>query len=109
VEKRICDVDYFQIYFRAAVPEERVSNAELNRLIARLNEAKSDAAVQSIFDEMLESIPSKHPQREDFLWKLNREPDRLTDKASERLAYAVAVRADSYAYDVMNIGEAARA
>ena len=28
-EKRICDADYFPIYFRAAVPEEMFSNAEL--------------------------------------------------------------------------------
>jgi hypothetical protein len=54
-------------------------------------------------------MPQKHPRRQDFLWKLNREPSRLSDITSERLAYAAAVRADSYAYDMINVGEAARA
>jgi hypothetical protein len=108
-EKRICDADYFPIYFRAAVPEEMFSNAELDRVISKLNGAKSEADVQQIFGETLDSIPPQHPRRQDFLWKLNRESSRLSDITSERLAYAAAVRADSYAYDMINVGEAARA
>jgi KAP family P-loop domain len=109
VEKRICDADYFPIYFRAAVPEEMFSNAELDEIVDKLNAAESEEDVQRIFSEMLDSIPPNHPRREDFLWKLNRPSIRLTFVASERLAYAAAVRADSYAYDMINTGEAARA
>jgi hypothetical protein len=108
-EKRICDADYFPIYFRAAVPAEMFSNAELDRVISKLDGAKSEADVQHVFDETLDSMPPKHSRRQDFLWKLNRESARLSDITSERLAYAAAVRADSYAYDMINIGEAARA
>ncbi|MFZ3331857.1 MAG: P-loop NTPase fold protein, partial [Candidatus Acidiferrales bacterium] len=108
-ENRICDPDYFSIYFRAAVPEEMFSNAELDQAISKLDGAKSEAEVQHVFDEMLDSIPPNHPRRQDFLWKLNRESVQLSDITSERLAYAAAVRSDSYAYDMINIGEAARA
>jgi KAP-like P-loop domain-containing protein len=108
-EQRICSADYFPIYFRAAVSEEMFSNAELDRLISDLNKARTDPEVQSVFNQMLDSIPPKHPKREDFLWKLSRESDRLDDVTAERLAYAAAARADSYAYDIINLGEAARA
>jgi KAP family P-loop domain len=108
-EKRICNADYFPIYFRAAVPEEMFSNSELDQVISKLNGAKSETEVQHVFDETLDSIPPNHPRRQDFLWKLNRESARLSDITSERLAYAAAVRADSYAYDMINVGEAARA
>lgn len=108
-EKRICDADYFPIYFRAAVPEEMFSNAELDQVISKMNGAKSERDVQHVFDGTLDSIPPNHPRRQDFLWKLNRESARLSDITSERLAYAAAVRADTYAYDMINIGEAARA
>jgi predicted KAP-like P-loop ATPase len=90
-EKRICDSDHFPIYFRAAVPEEMFSNAELDQVIAKLNGAKSEADVQHIFSETLDSIPSKHPRRQDFLWKLNRESSRLTDISAECLAYTAAM------------------
>jgi len=50
-EKRICHPDYFPIYFRSAVPEEMFSNAELTELLSKLNRAKSETAVQAIFDQ----------------------------------------------------------
>jgi len=109
-EKRICDPDYFPIYFRAAVPQEMFSDAELRELISDLSKTKSDSDVQGIFDRALDAIPKAHPKRDDFLWKLGRAIQELVSEVTaERLAYAAAVRAADYAYDLMNIGEAARA
>ncbi|HEY6291602.1 MAG TPA: P-loop NTPase fold protein [Terriglobia bacterium] len=107
-EKRICSADYFHIYFRGQVPEEMFSNAELSQMVSDLNEAASDAGAGRIFSGILESIPPKHPKREDFLWKANR-AEGLTDLAVERLAYAAADRAANYAYDFLKVGEAAQA
>ena len=89
-EKRICAADYFSIYFRGAVPEEMFSNAELDRIVSDLNEAGTDADVKRVFSRTLDSIPPKHPKREDFLWKLSRASERLGDATAERLAYAAA-------------------
>jgi hypothetical protein len=109
-ERRVCSPDYFPIYFRAAVPENMFSNTELQRIVDSLNTTEgSDAAVFRAFDTVLDSIPSGHPKREDFLWKLSRAIGRLQSCPAEQIAYAVARRADVYSYDVMNIGEAARA
>jgi predicted KAP-like P-loop ATPase len=71
-EKRICDSDYFPIYFRAAVPEEMFSEAELSAIIVRLNQASTEGTCERVFKEVLDAIPANHPKRADFLWKLGR-------------------------------------
>jgi KAP-like P-loop domain-containing protein len=109
-EKRICAPDYFSIYFRSAIPEDMYSEAELALTVANVNRALSEAACEQAFNEALAAIPKNHPKREDFLWKLGRAVQgRLTDSAAEWLAYAVASRSTEYAYNLENIGEAARA
>lgn len=108
-EKRICDPDYFPIYFRAAVPQEMFSNAELSEMLRELARATTESAVESVFSRTLDAIPKLHPKRDDFLWKLGGALNRVEDIAAERLAYASAVRAADYGYDFMNLGEAARA
>lgn len=109
-EKRICDSDYFSMYLRSAVPEEMYSESELGRVIARLNDAKSSDECDSIFAGTLSGIPPHHPKRADFLWKLGRSVDkRLNDPAVVGVAYAAATHARDYTYDMINIGEAARA
>jgi len=108
-EKRICDSDYFSIYFRAAVPQEMFSNAELNRLLHDLVATKTESEVEAIFGRTLEAIPKLHPKREDFLWKLGRALGDVDERIAEQLAYAAAARAADYGYDMMNLGEAARA
>ncbi len=65
-EKRICSGEYFPIYFRAAVPEEMFSNAELDRIVSDLREA-TKADVQTVFNRTLDSIPPKHPKTRRFL------------------------------------------
>lgn len=108
-EKRVCHPDYFPIYFRSSIPEEMFSNAELSKLVSYLNKLKSEGAVRSLFQQTLASIPKGHPKREDFLWKLGRSAERLNEEAAENLAYAAATNATEYQYDIMNLGEAARA
>jgi hypothetical protein len=109
-EKRICSPDYFSIYFRAAIPEEMYSEAELMFTIANLNNAQSEEACEHILSEILSALPKDQPKREDCLWKIGRAvKDRLTDKAAEWLAYAAASRSTDYAYSLEYIGEAARA
>jgi len=108
-DKRICSESYFQIYFRAAVPEEMFSNAESEELILNLNEAGTDGAVETVFKTQLESIPTDHPKRADFLWRLVRIVGRLNDATAEWLAYAVAKHADEYQYDIVNLGQGAYA
>jgi len=108
-DKRVCSPDYFPIYFRAALPEAMFSNAELERIVSDLNGSQTETGAKEVFDCTLHSIPPKHPKREDFLWKLSRRMDRLSDGTAEQLAYAVADRAADYMYDVMNLGEASRA
>lgn len=109
-EKRICAPEYFSVYFRAALPEEMYSEAELSRVLAQLNQAKTEQDHLNVFSEELSNIAAGHPRREDFLWKLGRSvPSKLTPDAAKGTAYAAAVRAADYAYDLMNIGEAARA
>jgi hypothetical protein len=110
-EKRICAPEYFSIYFRASVPEEMYSEGELARTIARLNQAKTEMERVQIFREELHQIPAKHPKRDDFLWKIGRSVSavQLIDDATEGVAYAAATCATDYVYDLMNIGEAARA
>jgi len=58
---------------------------------------------------VLGEIPKGDPKREDFLWKVGRSAVELSDSSAEMLAYAAATRAADYAYDLVNIGEAARA
>jgi hypothetical protein len=106
-EKRICGADYFQIYFRAGVPEELFSNAELERVLLNVSEAETDEGVRTAFKTELDSIPPQHPKRGDFLWKVSRGSERLSATAAERLAYAVAAHSSDYQYDRMNVGEAA--
>ena len=108
-EKRICDPDYFPIYFRAAVPQEMFSNAELSDMLRELARATTESAVESVFSRTLDAIPKLHPKRDDFLWKLGGALGRVEDITAERVAYASAVRAADYGYDLMNLGEAARA
>lgn len=107
-EKRICASDYFPIYFRDAVPENMFSNAELNQMISELEHAKGEE-VEAVFLRTLNSFPPKHPEREDFLWKLSRQISVLSDPTAESLAFAVARHASDYSYDIWNVGEAARA
>jgi hypothetical protein len=109
-EKRICSPEYFFVYFRSALPEEMYSEAELSRMLARLNGANNEDECTKIFTEELLAIPAGHPRREDFLWKLGRSvASKLTPDAAEGIAYAAASRAADYAYDLVNVGEAARA
>ena len=107
-EKRICHPDYFPIFFRAAVPEEMFSDAELRRLVRQLSEAKTEPAVENIFSQTLNSIAPGHAKRDDFLFKLGRAMDQLDGTTAELLAYAAASCATDYQYDLTNIGEAAR-
>jgi hypothetical protein len=109
VEKRICSFDYFPVYFRAAVPDEMFSNAELDRIISALNTAKTDTDARNAFPRALDSIPLKNPKREDFMRKLIQASDALNNHSAESLAYAVAERAGDYTYDMFHVGEAARA
>ena len=53
-EKRICSPNYFPIYFRAAVPEEMFSNAEMGQVLRDLNEAETDADVEVVFSRLLD-------------------------------------------------------
>ena len=109
-EKRICSSDYFSIYFRAAIPEEMYSEAELHRAIAQLNAAPSESKCNEILVELLNGLPMSHPKRTDMLWKLGRSvAGRLDDRTVEWLAYAAADRAAEYAYDTLNLDEAAKA
>ncbi len=108
-EKRICNADYFPIYFRAAVPEQMFSNAELAQVLNRFNEARTEELVTTAFKELLFNNPRGQPRRNDALWKVSRSVDKLKDQAAEWVAYASAACAADYRYDVMNVGEAARA
>jgi hypothetical protein len=109
-EKRICDANYFTIYFRAAVPEDMFSEAELSNILERLNDATSDIECEQIFREVLEGIPRQQAKRGDFLWKLGRAvQSRLEGNAAKWVAFAAASRASDYTYDSINVGEAARA
>lgn len=108
-EKRICNADYFPIYFRATIPQEMFSNSELNEMRRELAKATTESAVESIFSRTLDAIPKGHPKRDDFLWKLGRSLGQVENITAELLAYAASVHAADYAYDLMNIGEAARA
>jgi len=96
-------------YFRAAVPEELFSNAELEQITSELNRGRSQSDIDTIFVRVLTAILKGHPKRADFLWKLGRSVGSLKDDVAEKLAYATAGNAHKYAYDVLNIGEAARA
>jgi hypothetical protein len=109
VEKRICNSNYFQIYFRSGVPEEMFSNADLRQVLSDLNETTTEGDAKKVFNTMLNSIPPGHPKREDFLWKLARGLGGLNDVPAEHLAYAVAERAADYRYDILNSGEGSRA
>ncbi len=109
-EKRICNADYFAIFVRAAIPEEMYSETELSRIISHLNASRTEAECERIFSDELNGIPAKHAKREDFLWKIGRAIEtRINELSAEALAYAAADHATDYAYDLMNIGEAARA
>jgi KAP family P-loop domain len=109
-QKRICDADYFTIYFRAAIPENMFSEAELSITISLLNSARTESACNEIFGEVLNGIPRQQTKRADFLWKLGLSVrSRLNDTAAENIAYTAATRANDYTYDVINSGESARA
>jgi len=104
--KRICVANYFQTYFRSAVPAQMFSNTELSRAIAIFNGAGTPAAVTAEFSKLLASVPSGSDKREDFLWRLSRRVTELSEPAAESLAGAVALHASEYTNDDMNLGEA---
>lgn len=108
-EGRICDLDYFQIYFRSAVPEEMFSNGELDRVVKQLNSSKREEDTREVFDTTLNSLPPGNPKRADFLFKLARTVQRLNSTAAEYVAYAAAARASDYQYDLLTMGETGRA
>jgi hypothetical protein len=108
-DRRICYSDYFRIYFRASVPEEMFSNAELNQLVSNLNRSTTEDEAKAAFRAVLDSVESGHAKRGDFLWKLARGMRMLTDSAAENVAYAVAACAADYQYDIMHFGEGAEA
>ncbi|MCU1311820.1 MAG: P-loop domain protein, partial [Candidatus Angelobacter sp.] len=108
-EKRISNSDHFSTYFRSSVPEEMFSNAELERAVENLSDCKSEGEVDNNFSKLLEDMPANTPKRNDFLWKLSRAVPRLDDQIAEWLAFSSSRHAIDYAYDMMNIGEAARA
>jgi KAP family P-loop domain len=108
-ERRIQDPDYFQIYFRSAVPEEMFSSAEVDRLLAKLNASKNEPEATNAFSAVLDSITAGHAKRHDFLFKLARSVKRLDDVPAEYIAYATASRASSYQYDLFTMGETGRA
>ncbi len=107
--ERICNSEYFQIYFRAAVPEEMFSNSELRQIVSKLNESRTETDAQATFDAVLDSIPAGHPKREDFLFKLSRSVGQLSDGSAEYVAYAASSRAADYRRDVWTLGEVGRA
>lgn len=102
---RICVADYFEVYFRASVPEEMFSNTDLEAFIKELNAAPRERSVGSAFNKIFDATPKGHPKRNDFLWRLSRKLDRLDDIPAESLAYAVATRAKDYTYDSLGLGE----
>lgn len=82
-DKRICSPEYFSIYFRSALPEDMYSEAELSRIVTRLNQAKTEAERVQIFTEELSKLPKGHARRDDFLWKIGRAVQpRLTEYAA---------------------------
>ena len=85
------------------------SNSELNEMLRELGKATTESTVESTFSRTLDAIPKGHPKRDDFLWKLGRALYQVENITVERLAYAASIRAADYAYDFMNVGEAARA
>lgn len=108
-EGRILDPDFFQVYFRSAVPEEMFSNAELDQVVVKLNSSKHEEDAKAAFDITLNSLPPGHPKRDDFLFKLARNVQRLNSAAAEYVAYAAAARAADYQYDHWTMGETGRA
>src|SRR5260370_37557541 len=79
-------------------------------MVIRLNQAKTEAERVQIFTEELFRLPKGHARRDDFLWMIGRAVQpRLTEDAAEGIAYAAAILAEDYAYDILNIRLAARA
>jgi len=109
VEKRICDPDHFPIYFRASIPAEMFSDAELRRVIQDLSSAYSEDGVRAVYLNTLRKIAPGHAKRWDFLWKLGRKIAKFDYKTAEYLAYAASSCAADYSYDEFNIGEAGAA
>ena len=107
--KRICHPDYFSVYFRSAVPTEMFSNAELQKLLSDLENSQSQTDVERVFEGLLGAVPKHHPKREDAFWKIGRLFDGIRDEVAGWLAISVANHAAEYKYDILNVGEAARA
>jgi hypothetical protein len=109
-QKRICDSDYFTIYFRSAIPEDMFSEAELSATITRLNNTKNESACDQVFGEVLSGMTRYQSKRSDFLWKIELAVrSRLNAATAEFVAYVASSRATDYTYDQINTGEAARA
>lgn len=109
VEKRICDPEYFAIYFRAGLPEALFSNLELERVLSALDSANSEDEATAVISRLLKENPKDQARRDDALLKLSRSVSKLTDNAAKQLALAIAAHAMEYSYGELNLGEAARA
>ena len=105
---RICDSDYFWVYFRSATPEEMFSNSELARVLERLNRSQTEPEVVSVFNAVMDEVPAGSAKRIDFMWKLSREIGQLSDTAVELLAHAVAARSFDYQYDLWSGSDLSR-
>jgi hypothetical protein len=100
IERRIMEREYFPIYFRAAVPEDMASQAEMDKLLTGLKSAKTEGAMGSVFGTMLSSESPGSPKRADLLWKLARRAQELDPATTEHLAYVAAQHAANYQYDI---------
>lgn len=97
---RICDPDYFWVYLRSSIPEEMFSDSELVRVLERLTGAQTEAEAASVFNAVMDEVPAGSAKRRDFMWKLSRQIDQLTDTTVEHLARAVAARSFDYQFDL---------
>ena len=60
-----------------------------------------------VFPTELNRLPKGHAKRTDFLWKLSKSVTAVPPSVAEYLAFAAAKFANEYAYDLVDIGEAA--
>jgi KAP family P-loop domain len=101
-DKRIANASIFPAYFRYELPEAIFSSVEMASFIQAFVKAETAETKDSVFREILDSMPKGSLKRDDFLRKLSELVKSLQPEQASALSKAVIRTADQYTYDPLS-------
>jgi hypothetical protein len=102
-QKRIYHPDYFMIYFSLHVEEGYISTEEMEGSISSVNRLEDASRAQEYFIEYLRDLNGMKRYR--FFERMIRFADKLERTQTKALANAIALDAEKFEHDDLEIGE----